>query len=81
MAIDLDYMVKLKDGRVIEREMVRGELRNVMCKVVDEMNPTWSHNCTLNTAQTVHLILCAVGQMSLEMSYEHRSISTILRIS
>lgn len=44
MAIDLDYMVKLKDGRVIEREMVRGELRNVMCKVVDEMNPTWSEN-------------------------------------
>lgn len=44
MAIDLDYMVRLKDGQVIEREMIRGELRNVMCKVVDEMNPTWSEN-------------------------------------
>lgn len=44
MAIDLDYMVRLKDGRVIEREMVRGELRNVICKVTDEMNPTWSDN-------------------------------------
>ena len=44
MAIDLDYMVRLKDGRVVEREMVRGELRNVMCKVVDEMNPTGYEN-------------------------------------
>lgn len=39
MAIDLDYMLKLKDGRVIERKMVRGELRDVICNVVDEMNP------------------------------------------
>lgn len=44
MAIDLDYRVKLKDRRVIEREMVRGELRDVICNVVDEMNPTWSEN-------------------------------------
>lgn len=44
MAIDLDYMVKLKDRQVIEREMVRGELRDVICNVVDEMNPTWSEN-------------------------------------
>ena len=44
MAIDLDYMVRLKDGRVIEREMVRGEFRNVICKVTDGMNPTWSDN-------------------------------------
>ena len=35
MAIDLDYMVKLKDGRVVEREMVRGELRDVICGLVD----------------------------------------------
>ena len=42
MAIDLDYMVKLKDGRVIEREMVRGEPRDVICGLVDELNPTWS---------------------------------------
>lgn len=41
MAIDLDYMVKLKNGQVIEREMVRGELRDVICNVVDEMNPDW----------------------------------------
>lgn len=44
MAIDLDYMVKLKDGRVVEREMVRGELRYVICGLVDELNPTWSEN-------------------------------------
>lgn len=44
MAIDLDYMVKLKDGRVIEREMVRGELRDVICGLVDELNPTCSEN-------------------------------------
>lgn len=44
MAIDLDYMVRLKNGQVIEREMVRGELRNVICKVTDEMNPTGSDN-------------------------------------
>lgn len=44
MAIDLDYMVKLKDGRVVEREMVRGELRDVICGLVDELNPTWSEN-------------------------------------
>ena len=44
MAIDLDYMVKLKDGRVIEREMVRGELRDVICGLVDELNSTWSEN-------------------------------------
>lgn len=41
MAIDLDYMVKLKNGQVIERKMVRGELRDVICNVVDEMNPDW----------------------------------------
>ena len=39
MAIDLDYMVKLKDGRVIEREMLRGEIRDVVYDIVDEMNP------------------------------------------
>ena len=44
VAIDLDYMVKLKDGRVIEREMVRGELRDVICGLVDELNPTLSEN-------------------------------------
>lgn len=44
MVVDLDYMVKLKDGQVIERELVRGELRDVICNVVDEMNPTWSEN-------------------------------------
>lgn len=44
MAIDLDYMVRLKDGRVIEREMVRGELRDVICGLVDELNPTWSED-------------------------------------
>lgn len=41
MAIDLDYMVKLKDGRVIEREMLRGEIRDVVYDIVDEMNPDW----------------------------------------
>lgn len=34
MAIDLDYMVKLKDRQVIEREMVRGELRDVIYSLV-----------------------------------------------
>lgn len=39
MAIDLDYMVKLKDGRVEEREMIRGELRDVVYDIVDTINP------------------------------------------
>lgn len=41
MAIDLDYRVKLKDGRVEEREMLRGELRDVVYDVMNEMNPDW----------------------------------------
>lgn len=39
MAIDLDYMVKLKDGRIEKREMIRGELRDVVYDIVDTINP------------------------------------------
>ena len=41
MGVDLDYMVRLKDGRVEEREMIRGELRDVVYDVMNEMNPNW----------------------------------------
>lgn len=52
MAIDLDYMVKLKDGRVIEREMVRGELRDVVYDIVDTINPDRFGNDIVLTNKT-----------------------------
>ncbi len=45
MAIDLDYMVKLKDlGQVIEREMVRGELTRRHLWLSGRTELTWSEN-------------------------------------
>lgn len=38
MGVDLDYMVKLKDGRIEKREMIRGELRDVVYDIVDATN-------------------------------------------
>lgn len=52
MGVDLDYMVKLKDGQVIEREMVRGELRDVVYDIVDTINPDRFDNDIVLTNKT-----------------------------
>ena len=94
MGVDLDYTVRLKDGRVEEREMIRGELRDVVYDVMNEMNPDWFGDdvvltekkdliefYTLNIVQIVHLFLCVVGLTSLAMRCESRSINTTSKIS